>query len=141
MHCCRNSFKDLEETINTRDFQNYSCHRSDGGKFQVSVLLYRLFQAVKQHVDSGAVHPIHLRTIKDNAGPARLEERLYLVQKDLDLFELQLFGQSLDHYGVVISSLPVQLHQAASVKTPPETVGVGTTDWRGLPRLSSITRH
>jgi hypothetical protein len=99
MHCRRNSFKDLEETINTRDFQNYTCHRSDGGKFQVSILLYRLFQAVKQHVYSGAVDPIHLRTIKDNAGPARLEERLYLVQKDLDLFELQLFGQSLDHYG------------------------------------------
>jgi hypothetical protein len=58
-----------------------------------------LFQAVKQHVYSGAVHPIHLGKIKDNAGPTRLEERLYLMQKDLDLFQLQLFGQSFDHYG------------------------------------------
>src|ERR1700676_5607752 len=86
------TIKSLEEAVHLCQLKNLRRRSRHGGEFDVAIPLHRLFQAMEEHLNSGAVQLAHLGTIKHKTRPVRLQRGFHLKQKRTTLFHAELVG-------------------------------------------------
>src|SRR5882672_3303809 len=92
-HRVRRFFKDLEKSVDSRQFKNHSSLGRNSREFYVAVPFHCFFHAVQEHFDASAIQLPYLGKIKHEARPIALQQGRHFEKELLNVAQTYTLRQ------------------------------------------------